>query len=142
MFVPELYGLKAADLGHPHFQSPARTNNDYNADLDKFSLIVLDLTLDALEAKPSLFHKYHQGDNLILARDDFRRPTSSAALSEIASIAGLRKKAEWFQDLCFAGVEDLPTLEEFCSEQRPITIGAPSFGKELSSLGIRGCHRV
>ncbi|WP_271504987.1 hypothetical protein [Bradyrhizobium sp. CCBAU 11357] len=114
MFVPALADLGAADFGHPHFQHPARTAADYGPKMDRFPLIVLDLSLAALRAKPSLFDRYHQGENLILSKSDFMSPSQSAALKDIASIDSLKASVGVFCDLCRRkSIKEIPSLKEF-----------------------------
>jgi hypothetical protein len=113
MFVPTLRGLRVADAGHPHFQSSNRTVDDYGPNLDRFSLIVLDLTLEAMQLRPDIFDRYHQGENLVLTRNDFRNPATSMSLDEIAQLPNMRAKTAWFRDLCDQPLQDIPSLDEF-----------------------------
>jgi serine/threonine protein kinase len=47
MFVPGLSAGNGSEVGHKHFQHPQRGSSDYGASMDRFSFIVLDLSLQA-----------------------------------------------------------------------------------------------
>lgn len=59
-----------AEVGHPNFQHPRRDRRHWGPDADAFSFVVMALSLTALAADPRLW-RYHNGENLILAREDF-----------------------------------------------------------------------
>lgn len=121
MFVPVLKALQAADNGHPHFQPPLRTAKDFGVYMDRFSLAVMDLSLEALARSPKLFDDFHLGENIILSRNDFTDPAGSDALNAIASIPGMESRVAAFADYCRLSPQEIPPLREF----RQITTHAP-----------------
>ena len=52
MFVPVLQGRKSCEIGNVHFQLPGRSEAHFNANLDRFSAIVIYLALRALSENP------------------------------------------------------------------------------------------
>ncbi|CAH2598638.1 Non-specific serine/threonine protein kinase [Rhodovastum atsumiense] len=80
MFLPEMKGLAANLLGGVNFQHPARKPRHFNATLDHFSMLVILLSLRALTFDPDLFEAHHNGENIILSRDDFLDPDSSKSM--------------------------------------------------------------
>ena len=66
MFVPTLHGRKATEQGSPCYQHPQRDAHFFNAHLDDFSLLVLQITLLALKTQPSLFAQHYTGDGILL----------------------------------------------------------------------------
>jgi hypothetical protein len=56
--VPGLPVGHGTEIGHKHFQHPRRSAGDFGPSMDRFSFIVIDLSLQALIAVPSLFSKY------------------------------------------------------------------------------------
>jgi hypothetical protein len=55
MYVPSLQGRGSHEVGHPNYQHPARSEGDFGAALDNFSVWVLYLSLLALSAQPRLW---------------------------------------------------------------------------------------
>lgn len=75
MFVPELSGLPAAELGHPNFQHPARSQAHFGPGLDEFALLVIRVSLLGLCREPGLWSLLRAGDDrLLFGRDDLLRP--------------------------------------------------------------------
>jgi len=72
MFVPALSGRKASELGSPCYQHPKRDTHFFNKDLDDFSLLILQITLLALQHEPTLFAKHYNGDGILLKDTDYR----------------------------------------------------------------------
>jgi len=71
MWVPALKGRYATETGHRAYQHPERSEQDYGPELDRFSALVIYVSLAALEQDASLWEKFHTGDNLIFVREDF-----------------------------------------------------------------------
>jgi hypothetical protein len=113
MFVPALKHLKAADGGHPHFQPPSRSMDDFGPRIDRFPLAVIDFSLEAIKEIPGLFDQFHRGENLILSRDDFLNPSVSPVLNAIAKVPRLASRVAAFSDLCRLSVREAPSLREF-----------------------------
>lgn len=90
MFVPAFQGMKAAEIGHDHFQHPARDSSMYSDRLDNFSILVTYLSLIAVAENPKLWDKYNGGDQdcLILRKKDFRDPRNSMAIDDLLRIRG------------------------------------------------------
>jgi hypothetical protein len=73
MFVPSLEGEASLEPGHDNFQHPKRAGNlhFYNKRMDDFAALVVYTSLRALAVAPSLWKKYHNGDNLIFTSKDY-----------------------------------------------------------------------
>jgi serine/threonine protein kinase len=113
MYVPSLPTGQGSELGHKHFQHPKRTSASFGPSMDRFSFIVIDLSLRALIHNPGLFKKYSSGENIILTANDFLDPGKSPAIAEIRSIAHLATSADNFAKICRAEVSKTPSLEDF-----------------------------
>ena len=70
MFVPEFTGRNATELGSPCYQHPNRNEDDFNGDLDDYSLGILLLTIKCLRIKPELFNIYYSGDGILFDKED------------------------------------------------------------------------
>ena len=84
MYLPELKGLPSTMLGGINFQHPKRDVRHFDAAIDHFSMLVILLSLRALTFGPELFRRHHNGENLILTKDDFTRPEGSDLLKVLA----------------------------------------------------------
>jgi hypothetical protein len=91
MYVPALNGRLAAELGHPNYQHPRRTELHYGPAVDRFSSWVIFVAIAALGIDPGLWHRHAKNQETILfRRDDFLRPDQSPLFAEIARSADVR----------------------------------------------------
>lgn len=116
MFVPELAAIGGSELGHRDYQHPQRDEKKYDATLDRFSFIALNLVLRALCEKPALWKSSQSGSGVIVLRaNDYADPATSSILSEIGKIPSLARDAKNFSAICGAGFSAIPTLAQFVS---------------------------
>ena len=89
MYVPALAARGAAELGHRHYQSPARGTRDFSPTVDRFSAWVIYLSLTALAVEPLLWDHLRDPDaeHLLTADEDYRSPAGSWRLDQIASVS-------------------------------------------------------
>ncbi len=85
MFIPVFRGEKATELGHADFQHPKRNSQTYSEKLDAFSVLVIQLAMQALAVKPELWKKFNADDPdcLILRKPDYLKPSESAVVTEL-----------------------------------------------------------
>jgi len=83
MWVPALKGKGSHEMGHPDYQSPQRTDKDFDLGVDEFSGNVIQMSIRALSKKPELWKTYNNGDNLLFRRGDYLDPKKSNLLAEI-----------------------------------------------------------
>ena len=83
MFVPSFRGKYGShEVGHRNYQHPRRGLDDFDERLDAFSAWVIFLSLIALSKDPSLWQLAKGGDDyLLLRKEDFERPQTSAVLA-------------------------------------------------------------
>lgn len=86
MFVPAMSGWQASEMGHQHYQHPAREASLFDARLDNFSSIVVYLSLISLAERPELWTEHHD-ENLIFTKTDFQAPDASALFRKIKEIS-------------------------------------------------------
>jgi len=113
IYVPTMATGQGAELGHKHFQHPKRSAADFGPAMDRFSFIVIDLSLRAVAHDSKLFSKYSNGENIILTANDFIDPTNSAAFTELRAVPALARDTANFASICAAPVNSVPTLEDF-----------------------------
>ena len=87
MYVPALEGFKASEVGHQHYQHPARDVAHFSADTDNFSALVVYLSLISLAERPELWREHHD-ENLLFTRADFADPEASALFPKIEALGG------------------------------------------------------
>jgi hypothetical protein len=114
MFVGALELLGANEKGHVNYQSPARSLNQWGADLDRFSAWVIYLSLVALTLDPTLWGRLRaEGDECLLFRgDDYLDPASSQALLALQTSSNdqLRALASVVERLWSTDLQSLPPL--------------------------------
>jgi len=124
MYIRELAGLGTEERGHPDYQHPTR-NREYGPDLDRFSAIVIHLTLRALLARPDLWAKYSAGgDHLIFKQKDFLKPDDSRLLRDLEGVPDLRSFVQMFRSICKADLAQVPRLSDFLSGKAVVTPSA------------------
>ena len=90
MFIPELRNQSSQESGTIHFQHPLRLDNTikiYDETMDRFSSIVIYLSLLVLSIKPILYKKFHDDENIIFRQKDFEFPDKSLLFKEISRIS-------------------------------------------------------
>jgi hypothetical protein len=113
IYVPTMATGQGAELGHKHFQHPKRSAADFGPEMDRFSFLMIDLSLRAVAHDPILFSKYSNGENIILTANDFIDPGNSAAFAELKAVPSLARDTTNLASICTAPVKSIPTLEEF-----------------------------
>ncbi|HMG19645.1 MAG TPA: hypothetical protein VK573_13040 [Gemmatimonadales bacterium] len=86
MWVPALKGRHATEIGHRAYQHPERSEQDYGQEIDRFSALVIYLSLAALEEDATLWERFHTGDNLIFVREDFQQVGRSEIWQQLRRI--------------------------------------------------------
>ncbi|MFJ6694581.1 hypothetical protein ACIQM4_00710 [Streptomyces sp. NPDC091272] len=122
MYVPELAGMSGTERGHRNYQSPMRGNDDFGAELDRFSAWVIFLSLKAIASDPALWGRLHEprGEFLLLTEDDFKSPGGSTRLQTLLAhpdrtVAGL---ADQLMSLAAQPLDALPPLALVVPKQR------------------------
>ncbi|HYX90642.1 MAG TPA: protein kinase family protein [Myxococcaceae bacterium] len=128
MWVPSLNGRKATEIGHCAYQHPKRTEADFGPFLDRFSALVIYLSLLALEKAPTLWERYSTGDNLIFVREDFNEPGRRPLWGELAAVGDPEvTRIAGVLAACLAKpVKDVPKLEAILkgSGPKPVQLAA------------------
>jgi hypothetical protein len=127
---------RGTELGHPHFQHPKRSRADFGPAMDRFSFIVLDVSLRALMERPELFRKYSNGENILFSASDYRDPSNASVFSEVRAITALQRDTDNFARVCQADVSSIPHLEDFLTGRNiPAVRFVPIRGGQGTSSG-------
>src|SRR5258706_1381490 len=110
MWVPALRGRHATEIGHRAYQHPERSEQDYGQEIDRFSALVIYLSLAALERDVTLWERFHTGDNLIFVREDFQQLGRSAIWQQLRRIGS-------------GEIDQLAAVVAAMAQQHPMKVG-------------------
>lgn len=85
MCVPSLAGRFVVEGGHPNYQHPGRSVY-FNDRLDGFSALVILTALLAAAARPDLWARFNQKNNMLFLESDFHAPDESPLFQELDRI--------------------------------------------------------
>ncbi len=118
MYVPGMTPGQGSEVGHKAFQHPKRSTSDFGPEMDRFSFIVVDLSLDAVSRKPDLQQRYNNGgESIIFRANDYADPQGSPVFAELRAIPELKAAADRLAAICSAPVSQTPTLADFLAGQ-------------------------
>ena len=92
MFVPALKGKKSPTIGTRNFSHPSRTENDFDENIDDFSLSSISISLLAMSEEASLFQDYGAPDRLLFSDTDYQDLGSSSIYQKLISMGGIFPK--------------------------------------------------
>jgi hypothetical protein len=128
MFVTGMSEGQGSEVGHKNFQHPGRTTKLFGPTMDRFSFIVLDVSLEAMQGDASLHRKFREGGNAIIFKaNDFADPSSSEVFRKLNGMPALRESASKLVAVCGASVASVPTLADFQAGRNiPIAVVPPA----------------
>ena len=85
IFVTQMAGWSASEVGHQHYQHPRRTAHHFDAQLDYFSSLVIYLSLLSLAERPALWDEHHD-ENLLFTKADFADPDASDLFRKVRDL--------------------------------------------------------
>jgi len=129
IWVPALIGRQATELGHRAYQHPKRSVTDYGPYLDRFSALVIYLSIRALEVNRKLWDQYYTGDNLLFVREDFNEAGRSPIWGDLAALKDpeVSYLAGILAGMLARPLKDLPRLEAVLSNSaglKPVELKA------------------
>lgn len=71
MFVPAMQGQKAREIGSPDFRNPSRTDDNFDKEIDNFSIISILLSLELLVENKDYLSRYGAKDRLLFSEKDY-----------------------------------------------------------------------
>ncbi|HVR83335.1 MAG TPA: hypothetical protein VMU54_03430 [Planctomycetota bacterium] len=112
MFVPALKGRGSHEKGHPAYQHSQRTGRDFDAEIDRFSALVIYVSLLAVAKEPRLWSRFHDDDHLLFRRADFESPQTSPLLLALESLGDplVAKLALALRRACQGTLREVPRL--------------------------------
>jgi hypothetical protein len=128
MYVPALEGFRASEVGHQHYQHPARDITHFSRDTDNFSALVVYLSLISLAERPELWREHHD-ENLLFTRADFVDPEASALFKKIEAIGEEHARlASALKTAALSDPSQAPRLTDLVGEgsRLPTWVNAPA----------------
>lgn len=115
MYVPGMPYKNSNEIGHVAFQHPQRNSSIFNEKIDRFSSIIIYVSLLSLASSSGqyIWKKYHTGENLIFGRKDYQDPSNSAVFSELINNSQVAPLVTRLQQICKCHIDDIPTLNDF-----------------------------
>lgn len=149
MFVPGMNSGGGSELGHKHFQHPSRNAGDFNQTIDRFSFLVIDLSLWAMTLQPGLFRKFSTGENILFSANDFADPSSSQVFQALMAVNDqpFQKAVTSFAAICKSPISSTPRLGDFLAGRNIPTAPAsapaarPSPQKYIGALPVIDASR-
>jgi len=115
MYVPSLAKIGACEIGHPNYQSPARTSSTWGSYLDNFSALVIYTSLVGLTIEPSLWTLLRNpGDEaLLFKKDDYEDQRASRAFQVLTQshVPDLKALGAGIKALWQPDVRTIPQLD-------------------------------
>ena len=124
MYLPQYLGRASPENGHPNFQHPLKTTQNYDQQVDNFPSLVIYLSLLALAADPELWNEFYNDDNLLFTKADYRNPTNSKCFRALKGSHDktVRYLTAYLEQWCACAVDAVPNLENILS----MHLGIPS----------------
>jgi hypothetical protein len=126
MYVPGLAGKNSDEVGLPGYQHPQRMREGiYNAEVDRFSHLVIYSAVRCLTLEKGLWPSYDTGENLLFCQKDFDEPGESKLFRELwglrhPEIRGLTGRLLLATQ---APLERVPLLEEVVRGGKVLPLG-------------------
>lgn len=135
-YVPTLQGWKSNELGHPNFQHPSRSPDNFGPHLDNFSIWVIWTSLVALLHHPHWYEEYGAGsDCLLFKRSDFLFPLQSSVFKKLLS-DGTKEISDPCKTLLWLTLSSSECHVPLCASAPPYSIctAANSYERPPTSL--------
>ena len=145
VWVPDAGIAPPNEIGHPNYQHPGRTTAHWGRYVDSFSALLIDTSLRALAADPSL-GELMGGESLVVARPDLTAPARSAAFDRMSKSSDerVRRQTAVLLELLAMPFEtalrpfgdlllEVPT-ESVTTTRAPALPNAPVFGSPVASV--------
>src|SRR5256712_2809757 len=124
MWVPALRGRHATEIGHRAYQHPERSGQDYAQEIDRFSALVIYLSLAALERDVTLWDRFNTAEHRTLGRHVFPQWGRSPIWQHLRRIGS-------------GPIDQLATAVAAMAQQRPMKVSSlDSVLKNLASFNV------
>jgi hypothetical protein len=128
VWVPDMGVPAPRETGHPNYQHPGRTPDRWGPNIDTFSAVLIDLSIRAIAADPTLYDEFAFGENLIFVRNDLEQPGRTPVWQRLAALHDpdvrelTAKLEQWCAD---ADLPDVALSPRQAADRRPLTPPPP-----------------
>jgi WD40 repeat protein len=139
MWVSALANTPSGESGHAAYQHPARTARAYSPDLDRFPHLVIATALRGLAVGgAALWEKYDNGDNLLFAEADFRKPAASAVMKELwrTGDPAVQALVGRLALACGKPIPQTPWLDQLAPDGEPTPLDDATRRAAADALGV------
>jgi hypothetical protein len=136
MFVPEMVGWLASELGHQHYQHPQRSPQHFGIGLDNFSALVIYISLLAIAESPELWREFHD-ENLIFTNGDFKEPGASKLFGKLRKVGRVQRLVSTLESACRRDPLQCPYLPDLVSPSSKL----PLWMREASVIQPKALKR-
>ncbi len=119
MYIDSLASLGSSELGHINFQHPQRKNtNPFNSKLDRFSFIMLWMSINALVEDSKIWKKTNSDmDSFVFTANDYNDPEKSSVFQLLSTNLSLEKHIKVFGYICQQAINNTPSLDSFINRE-------------------------
>ena len=115
IYIPEFKNQDVKESGTKHFQHQSRLDGKislFDETMDRFSALVIYLSLLILSEKPNMWKTYHDESNLIFNQNDLNDPDNSKIFRELPTInnSEIQKLTNDLKQYCKNGLSKIPHL--------------------------------
>lgn len=135
VWLPGAEALPPAERGHRAYQHPQRLRDGgWGPWIDTTPALVLHLSVVALAADPSLWGRFHDGENLIVRPADLLDPTGSEVLAafDASEEPGVRAEAALLRRCLAARADTLPPVGRLLD---PVGAVRPDLAPDVAAPG-------
>ena len=122
MYVDGLPVGNGNEIGHRHFQHPRRSPCSFGPRMDRFSFIVLDISLSAIQNDRHLWLRFNEGgETIVFCAGDFADPDKSEVFKSLQKRPEFEQSIRGLAYLCKGELDDVPSLSDFIDGRLPTT---------------------
>ena len=144
MFVPELAGSTANELGNPGYQHPQKSARHFDKDMDRFSFWLIRNSLRIIQEDPRLLEiTTKHTDGLLFSSSDLRHPAVSELFHHLESHESeiVRQNARQIRAALNAAMEETPALSDIYGMEALLELTPDLPKQELVPLS-RATHGI
>lgn len=109
MYIPNMMGQKAVEIGHSSFQHNRRSKDIFDEKIDRFSFWLLLTALEALKFDKTLWNKdmsggFNDGDNFLFRAKDIASPQNSILVSRLRYLR--QPSVNYYLDILLSNTEN------------------------------------
>ncbi|MFF3936905.1 hypothetical protein [Streptomyces phaeofaciens] len=144
VWTAEFAGEPPRECGHPHFQHPERFRHPerlpaggWDREIDRFSALVIQVSILALAVDPGLWDDFHNEDNLLFTAADFARPMDGPLWFRLAASRSVevRRLTALLDAACRGSLGEVPSFRVLDVPEPPLPPAGSPLTLPLAATG-------